>query len=226
MRDSRRAVQSPVVVVLAVVFALCSAPAASARVAHRVAHRIGGHVTPATHGGALLGDQIAAKAALPASEQGPDCELLAGGRVLAPHASGCTVRPGMKVFLGTYWNECSNVEPPFSSDAAVQRECAADFDRTTIQAIRVRVNHGRIIDIRTRRFEVFSPQMYVLLPADNIFGVDPQTINFSVHSWVATVKGLVPGPNTIQVETVFADGESFINSLVINKTGDDERRDG
>jgi hypothetical protein len=222
MRDSRRAAQSMAVVVLGTVLALCSSPTASAR----VVHEIGGHVTPAAHGGRLLGEQIAAIAALPASDQGPDCELLAGGKVLAPHASGCTVRPGMTVSLRTFWNECSNVEPPFSSDAAVQRNCAAEFDRATIKALRVRINQGTTTDIRTRRFEVFSPQMVVQLPADNIFGVNPQTINFSVHGWVATVKGLVPGANTVRIELVFADGETFVNSLVITKTRDDDRQDG
>jgi hypothetical protein len=214
MKHSRRAVRSTVVVVLGTVIALGSAPVASAHATHRA----GGHVTPAAHGAALLGEQIARIAERPASEEGPDCELQAGGTVLSPHASGCTVRPGMKVFLRTVWNECSNVEDPFSSDPAVQRKCAADFDRTTIKALRLRVNHGRTIDIRTRRFEVVSRQTDVQIPADNVFGVDPQIINFTVHGWVATVKGLVPGQNSIELEIVFSDGESFVNTLLICKT--------
>jgi hypothetical protein len=211
MRHSRRAVRSTVVVALGTVIALGSAPVASAHATYRV----GGHVTPAAHGGALLGEQIARIAKRPASEEAPDCELQAGGMVLSPHASGCTARPGMKVFLRTFWTECSNVEPPFSSDPAVQRKCAADSDRASVKAVRVRVNDGRAIDIRTRRFEVFSRQTDVPIPADNVFGVDPQLINFTVHGWVATVKGLVPGQNSIETELVFSDGESFVNTLLL-----------
>ena len=66
---------------------------------------------------------------------------------------------------------------------------------------------GVPVEIRKPQFELFSPQRTVLLPADNILGLDgPQLITLSAHGWGAAVRELNVGEHTIVSDTLFANG--------------------
>jgi hypothetical protein len=80
----------------------------------------------------------------------------------------------------------------------------------------VTVDGGDPVEIRTPRFELFSPQRAVLLPADNILGLDgPQTITLSAHGWGAVVRKLSVGEHTIVGDTLFADGEHLVVTHIV-----------
>ncbi len=190
---------SAAVAALGVFVALSASPVASAATVD--AHRL---VVPAgVQGGELLGSDVAGFISRPVSEEPPACVAMAGGRVLRPvESADCSAPLGTQVLVLPFWNACSNIDPPYSSDPAIQRECAAGFDRDVVKAERVTVDKGPTVDIRQPLFETFSPQRYVQLPADNVFGVDPNLISFSAHAWLGMVRGLAVGRHTIHVDLV------------------------
>ena len=68
------------------------------------------------------------------------------------------------------------------------------------------VDGGSPVNIRTRRFELFSPQMTVDLPEDNVFGIPAQTMTFVAHAWAVMVGGLTPGEHVITITVEASDG--------------------
>jgi hypothetical protein len=202
-------------VVLAVVaVALCAAPVA---VAHPL-HKGGGAVVTPVHkvagltGGELLGEAWAQILSHPADTFSGSCiplgrkEKLVSPEPSPEFTASCTVRRGTSLFFW-FGSECSNVEEPpfFGEDETEQRACALAADLEFFEAATITVDDGEPVDILNSRFELFSPQRTVELPADNVFGVDPQIATFTAHGWGALVRKLRPGQHTIAVEVTTAE---------------------
>lgn len=198
-------------VLAALVVALCAAPVAGAHAPRNAV------ITPSR--GALLGEAVALSYSLPISENpfagnGNPC-LTVGHNVIwavgsAPH---CTVKQGTPILLvvGTAW---SSAEDPFPKDEAAQRALALGADQA-ISQIQVTVDDADAVDIHTRRFELFSPQQTVQLPAENLLGVPAQTVTATAHAWSALVHNLRPGHHTIAGEVVI-DDERFVETSTID----------
>jgi len=202
------------VVVLAIAGQLCGAAVAGAHPAAQGDPV--GPITPAQRvdgmtGGDLFGGLLAEFYALPTGGAEPLCEQIGQtGKVLFAHRRfTCTVPEGTPVFLIGNGYFCDNVEPPpdFGADEAAQRACAhAGNQRSGLARIDVSIDGGKEVDIHDPRFEVYSPQMTVMLPPDNFLGIPPQPATFVVNGWVALVRHLSPGLHTIQLETTYLDG--------------------
>ena len=81
---------------------------------------------------------------------------------------------------------------------------AADQGLTTVS---ITVDGDPPVEIRRRRFELFSPPAGTArLPAGNLFGLPAQRVRVTAHAWSALVRGLRPGRHTIVVDAVW-DGE-------------------
>jgi hypothetical protein len=210
--------------VLAVVaVALCAAPVA---VAHPP-HNDGGAVVAPVHkvagltGGELLGEAWAQILSHPADTFSGSCMPLGrNGKVVSPEpgpdfTATCTVKRGTSLFFW-FGSECSNVEEPpfFGADEAEQRACAVAADVPFFEEAHLTVDGGEPVDILNPRFELFSPQRTVDLPADNNLGVEPQTATFTAHGWGALVRKLRPGQHTITVEVATADEDTTFTVTV------------
>ena len=82
---------------------------------------------------------------------------------------------------------------------AAQLAAAVAVDRQAIHAMTVTVD-GRATDIRTPRFELFSPQRTAQLSDDNAaeWGVPAgTTVTFTAHAWGAVIRKLRPGQHTV-----------------------------
>ena len=202
----------------AVALILCAVPVAAAKPP-------GGAVIKPVHSsgglsaGELLGESWAVTFRSPPGAFVEECIPLAGGKVAFPlpgenFTSFCTVKPGTPIMIAP-GAECSDVEeePFFGEDAAAQRACALAFDEEFFVSITMSVDGGSPVNIRTRRFELFSPQMTVDLPEDNVFGIPAQTMTFVAHSWAVMVGGLTPGEHTIAI-TATASDESVTTALL------------
>jgi hypothetical protein len=170
-----------------------------------------------------VGEAWAQLYALPASENpllgnGDPCLTLSPNAIEVISGNHCTIKIGTAalVGLGSAW---SNVEDPFPADEAAQRAVALAADQP-ISQIEVIVDDGRPMYIRASRFERFSPQRTVLLPAENILGVPPQTVTLTAHGWFALVRNLQPGLHTIVVN-VLRDGErlTFAHFVTVTRSG-------
>jgi hypothetical protein len=161
-------------------------------------------------GDRYLGDFWATYAATDLDVGVPDCLLFSDRKVLFfPSAADlCTTHQGAPVFVEGFTNEISSIEEPFSSDSAVQLHTARDFDYAVTRSLTISVDGGAPVDIHTPQFEAASTQRSVQLPANNLFGVDPQAITLTAHGWVATVRGLSAGLHHIvrTQELDFGDG--------------------
>ena len=186
-----------------------------------------GVIAPVHSSGGLSGSKLFGAGWAAQLENPPDAFL--GGcmplgkkdRIAAPvpdqnFTAMCTVKPGTPIYI-FFGSECSNVEesPFYGADAAAQRACALGFDEDFFAAASVSVDGADPIDLLTPQFEVFSPQMTVDLPADNILGVPAGTATFVAHGWSVMVRGLRPGEHTVTV-TVEAGGEVMTFPATIN----------
>jgi hypothetical protein len=195
-------------VLAAVAVALCAAPAA---VAHDPV------VAPAKD--KWLGEFWAQIYSLPVPENpfagnGDPC-LEVGRNVIQEVGGPCTVKEGTALTLGfgTAW---SNAEDPFPETRREQLAIARDADHEFVAGMTVTVDGGDPVEIRRRRFELFSPQRTVLLPADNILGVPgPRIVTLSAHGWGAVVRGLRVGTHEVVGDTRFTDGTNFVVPHVI-----------
>jgi hypothetical protein len=207
MRHLRR------IVLAAVVVAVCVAPVADAH--HPENDRGGAVVAPAKD--KWLGEAWAQLYSLPVSENpfaGHGRCLTVGHKVVQALGAPCTIERGTAFTLGfgTAW---SNVEDPFPQTRAEQLALALAADQQVV-GMTVTVDGGDPVEIRTPRFELFSPQRTVLLPADNILGVEgPQTITLSAHGWGAVVRKLGVGEHEIVGDTLFTDGEHLIVEHIV-----------
>jgi len=208
--NGMRGLRCTVLAVLAI--ALCSAPVAIAQgphehggVAAAPVHKVAG-----LSGGELWGEVWAQDLSHPGTFSGSCIPLGSKGRVLAPipgpdFTASCNAKPGTPLFF-VFGSECSDVEEPpfFGDDEEAQRACAIAADEFFVAAS-ITVDNGKTVDMLTPRFELISPQRTVELPADNVFGVPPQTATFVAHGWGALVRGLRPGEHTITVEVTTMD---------------------
>jgi hypothetical protein len=180
-------------------------------------------------GGELLGEEIRQLLEIPVADNpfaGAGESCFAAGRkdkVLIvwtrPEPPTCTVKPGTPIFLFAFFNECSNVEPPFPTEAAKQRQCAVEGLRELaaglgLEAILVSIDGGPSIDILSDRYLAVSPQMTANLPDDNILGVPAQATTFVAAGWVAMIRPLPPGTHTIRVEIVRSGDVSVSEAIV------------
>ena len=127
--------------------------------------------------------------------------------VLGPHfvdgTATCRATPAARlfVFFGSF---CSAAEYPLLTTEQAQLACAISSDEA-IHGLTVTVDRGRTIDIHERRFELFSPQRSVRLPADNEFGLPAGRTTFTAHAWGAVVEGFRPGRHTVVLQLVAPD---------------------
>jgi hypothetical protein len=205
MRHLRQAV------LVAVAVALCLAPVAGAH------DRGGAVVAPAK--AMWLGEGWAQLYSLPLSENpfegnGNPC-MKVGHKVIQEIGGPCTVEKGTALTLG-YGTAWSNVEDPFPETRKEQLAVATEADYESVAGMTITVDGGDPVEIRTPRFELFSPQRTVLLPADNILGVDgPQIVTLSAHAWGAVVRKLSVGEHEIVGDTRFTDGTHFEGSHIL-----------
>jgi hypothetical protein len=196
-------------VLLAAALALCAAPVATAHHSHR---RHDALIAPA-HGGGLTGDELLGEAwarglVFPAGQDpfAGRCITLAHN-VIAPHlgedgTATChsSRHTRLLIFFGS---ACSNVETDScTGDTHVEQLAAAVAEDRAIEALKVTVDTGRTVDLVRPRFELFSPQRTIQLPAGNVFGVPPRTATFSAHAWGAVIRRLGSGHHTVTFEVV------------------------
>lgn len=204
-------------VLAAVAVALCAAPVAGAH------DRDGAVVAPAK--AKWVGEFWAQIYSLPLAENpwvgnGNPC-LKVGHKVIQELGGPCTVEHGTALTLG-FGSSWSSAEDPFPETRAKQLALATAQDRQNVVEMTVSVDGGDPVEIRTPRFELFSPQRTVLLPEDNILDVPEenidvpaQTVTLSVHAWAAVVRKLGVGAHEIVGDTVFADGGHLIVAHII-----------
>jgi hypothetical protein len=195
--------------------ALCAAPVAGAHDPHE--DRGGAVVAPAQD--KWLGEFWAQIYSLPVpvnpfAGNGDPC-LEVGHNVIQQVPGPCTVERGTALTLGfgTAW---SSAEDPFPKSRRKQLALARAADEELVAGMTVTVDGGDPVEIRTPRFELFSPQRRVLLPADNFLEVDgPRFVTLSAHGWGAVVRGLGVGEHEIVGDTLFTDGGHLVVSHVV-----------
>jgi hypothetical protein len=120
-----------------------------------------------------------------------------GGTVAPLGPSGvesCTVKSGTKLFVVASTFECSTFEGNGTTEA-VLRTCARESD---VQVAPTVTLDGRSVPIA----EAETPLLNIVLPADNIFGLQAGTSGLSVgHGWVALLPPLPPGTHTIVIDS-------------------------
>jgi len=196
---------------------LCAAPVAAAQDAHH--DHDGAVVAPAKD--KWLGESSAQIYSLPLSENpwvgnGNPCLTLAH-KVIQEIGGHCTIEQGTTFTLGV-GSSWSSAEDPFPQTRAKQLALATAQDRENSAGITITVDGGDPVEIRTPRFELFSPQRTVLLPEDNILDnpeqnidVPAQTVTLSAHGWSAAIRKLGVGEHTIVADLQFANGDHSIN---------------
>ena len=190
---------------------LCAAPVASAHDPHK--DRGGAVVVPAKDKWA--GESWAQIYSLPISENpffgnGNPCLTLAN-KVIQEIGGHCTIEQGTTFTLGggSAW---SSAEDPFPQTRREQLALATAQDREIVVGLTISVDGGDPVEIRTPRFELFSPQRTVLLPADNGLGVPgPQIVTLSAHGWSAAIRRLSVGDHMIVADKLLATSEHSID---------------
>lgn len=195
----------------------------------------GASLTPVHRAGGLSGGELLGQAwadTMDPAAFGTCISLGPQGKVIAPIASfedltvSCTVKPGTPLYL-FFGSECSDVEdPPFhGDDEAEQRACALAFDEAFFVSASLELDGGDPVATLAPRFEVFSPQMTVVLPPDNILGAPAgTTAHFVAHGWAGMLRGLRPGEHTLllsvtDVEEVTTTAEVTIDVVPPNRSG-------
>jgi hypothetical protein len=166
------------------------------------------------------------------------------GRILSPVNGGarttvrCTVAAHRPVFLVTTDTDCSTAEEGdfHAEGAANQARCALEQLQLLVPlvpSIKVTVDNGPPVEIRTDTYVLVSTQGRTVFPDDAIF--EPSTAGpatFAGAAWAAKVRGLKPGTHTIRVDYTFSTG-SFTAEFVLDAIrarhhhgdrGDDRRR--
>jgi hypothetical protein len=210
-KSTRRCGLAALTVLLSLGLALGPATAATAHRTHHVVKILGSGDPGGLNAGRYLGEFWAGYAATPV-DQLPGCARLGPrDRVLyvPDFAAVCTTLEGDPLFVEGLTTVISNIEQPFSSDAATQAQTARDFDHGAALEIHLAVDGGTPVDLRVPRFEVVTSQQTVQLPENNVYGpgVEPQVITLTAHGWLATVRGLRPGLHHIVRTGVFDFGD-------------------
>jgi hypothetical protein len=209
-------------VLSALAVALCAAPVAGA---HAAQHKSGGAVVAPARGGGLSGGELLGEAwvqtlMLHAADHPPNgrCLTLArnvvagvGGEA-GPATCRATRHTRVLVFTGSF---CSNYEAGSDTEAA-QLACAVAFDRG-FQQVNVTVDNAERVEILRPRFERFSPQRWVQLPADNFGGFPAGPATITAHAWGAVVRKLRPGLHSVTLEIVNPDfGDPFSSTVFVD----------
>jgi hypothetical protein len=197
-RGSRRGLLAVALATLSLLLALV--PATSATAHTTSSPRILGKGDPgALNASRLLGQYFAELYGTPVDEW-QTCWRVGQGHVLKiPNIAGglnppvCRIRQGAPILMEGIATAISNLEPPFSSDANVQRRTARDLDRAAALSLRVSIDGATPVDMRAPRFEVLTEQRTVYLPEGNGLGVEPQVATLAAHGWLGTIRGLSLG---------------------------------
>jgi hypothetical protein len=209
---------------VAVAVAICAVPAAA-----RSGDRSGGarvvpaHVIHGLTGGELIGAGFAQFYAGRIGDPPAICPTSGRrGEILRMSPTGetltCTVKPGTPIYINGMGNACSDIEPApfFGEDAAAQATCTWAFLHDFVIEINLSIDGAAPVNIRQDRFEFVSPQMTVVLPEDNFFGLEAgTTATLVAGGYLAVVRGLTPGRHRIVSEVVSSDGD-FTSTLIVN----------
>ena len=205
-------------VLLALAVALWAEPIAVAHGPHKDA---GAVVAPASGGGLtggeLLGEDWARGLARPSPDPFDGACRPFVGKLLTPawvnETATCTVTRRSRLFI-FFGSICGNLDdPPLLSMKDQLASCVAADQ--AIRAFNVTVDR-HAINIRTRRFELFSPQRTAQFTADNFYGVPAGTaVTFTAHGWGAVIGKLRLGQHKVTVEIVAPEWspEPFIRTL-------------
>ncbi len=210
------------IVVAALTLAVLAAPIAAA---HGPQKDGGAFIAPARGGGLtggeLLGEDWAQGLARPFSSDplSGSCRTLVRNVLIPAYGpdgtATCTATKHTRLFIffGTAY---TSLDDPFPQTEEDQLAAAVAADQA-IHALTVTVD-GRATNIRRRRFELFSPQRTVQLPADNYYGVPAgTTLTFTAHAWGAVIRKLRPGQHTVTMEVVAPDfGGTFTFTINLN----------
>jgi hypothetical protein len=130
----------------------------------------------------------------PCARLGPNGKLLIA--VSFPDApANCTAEFGTIVNTGTD-HFCSTFSFDrdskfYAEDKRDQRECARRVSTET--AVLVSVDGAPGVDLTQPQFSAYTPQLTIRLPADNIFGINPETATITGFGWHASIHGLSVG---------------------------------
>jgi hypothetical protein len=216
----------------ALAVALCAAPAAAAHPHNDPGHAV---ISPARGGGLTGGELLAEGWARGLSGSNVPfsgtCTTLARN-VLQAHGGDdgtatCTATPRSRLFVG-FGSFCSDIGDGLETEQE-QLACAVAVSHE-LKELNVTVDNRDMIDIIRPRFELFSPQRTIALPADNFFEVPTGTpLTFIAHGWGVVVHSLRPGRHTVTLEVMHADNsrELFITvflKVVPHGHSDDHNR--
>jgi hypothetical protein len=147
----------------------------------------------------------------PTTTPGPRCDyggrtgkVLLAGRVdfVCPVPLGY---PVMYFFGGT----CDTASPPpyYAVTARDQRRCAKQADVAFIKSMSLSVDDGPAVKITRPCFELYTRQIHVQLPPDNINGAPAGPATFTAHAWAAFATHLSLGLHTTHLTIEFANGD-------------------
>ena len=222
-------------VLAALAVALCAAPVAAADNRHGNG---GGAVIAPARGGGLTGGELLGEA-WAQSLTGSNVPFEGTCRPIARNVLGwhggadgtatCTATPRSRLMV-QFGSFCISVDFPDLETEQEQLACAVASDQG-FREFNVTVD-GDTINLVRRRFELFSPQRTIELPADNGFGVPAQTATFTAHAYGAVIHSLRPGRHTVTLEVVnpdwgdpFVFGTVFLNVVPSGHHGDHDHGD-
>jgi hypothetical protein len=201
--------------------ALCAAPATAAH-----PHNDHGRAAiSSARGGGLTGGELQAEAwarGLSGSNApfSGTCTTLARN-VLQAHGGDdgtatCKATPHSRLYVG-FGSFCSDLGDGLETEQE-QLACAATVSHESLKELNVTVDNRDTINIVRPRFELFSPQRTIALPADNFFDVPAGTpLTFTAHGWAVVVHSLRPGRHTVTLEVVHPDNSRELFITVILK---------
>jgi hypothetical protein len=216
-------------VLTALAIALCAAPATAAH-PHNDYGRAA--ISPA-RGGGLTGGELLGEAwarGLSGSNapfQGT-CTTLAPN-VLQGHGGDdgiarCTATPRSRLYVG-FGSFCDDLENGLETERE-QLACARAASQEFLKELNVTVDNGDPINIVRPRFELFSPQRTIELPADNDFGVPAGTpLTFTAHGWGVVVHSLRPGRHIVTLEVVTPDFRALFITVILKVVRGDHSDD-
>ena len=130
----------------------------------------------------------------PCLRLGPNGKLLVA--VSFPDAPGnCTAEVGTVVMTGAN-HFCSTFSFDRGTDFYAesrreQRQCARTVSTET--AVLVSVDGAPFVNLTQPRFSVYTPQLTIHLPADNMIGINPETATITGFGWHAKIHNLRVG---------------------------------
>jgi len=109
-------------------------------------------------------------------------------------------------------SSCDTASPPpfYAVTAREQRRCAKKADLAFISCMTLAVDDGPAVLITRPRFELYTRQVHVQLPADNIDGAPAGPATFSAHAWAAFATHLSLGLHTTHLTIHYGDGSTDV----------------